>query len=355
MISAPYNLYQAGFDASWELDLWGRVRRSVESADADVAASGAALAGVRLDIAAEVARNYFELRGAEKQLQLARADLIAAEEYFKLIQALAVGGVITDLKAARQRALLDDLRGRLPALNFQEAQSINQLSLLLGEHPGALHAELRSQEHPSVARVLPDLALGIPSELARRRPDIRQAEAQLHSTTAAVGVAVADLYPRITLMGNFGFEAIDASNLSAWSSRTWAVGPSLDIPVFDRGRRRSVVTLRKLQQQEAAVAYQRTVLTAWHEVDTALSSYTAERQRNEQLAHREKDSADAFHLAKVRYQDGLTSELDTLDAERERISAQRDYADSQSQLPICLVVIYKALGGGEIGAKMGSP
>lgn len=346
LLSVPYNLYQAGFDASWELDLWGRVRRSVEAADADVAASAAALDGVRVGIAAEVARNYFELRGAQQQVRLTRADLSAAEEYLTLIQARADGGVTPRLETARQQALLADLRAHFPAVLDRESQSINQLSLLLGERPGVLRAELISAAGTSVAWLLPDLGLGLPSELARRRPDIRQAEAKLHSATAAVGVAVADLYPRITLNGNFGFEAIALANLTDWSSRTWTVGPSLSVPIFDRGRRRSVITLRKLEQQEAAITYQRTVLIAWHEIDTALSSYSAERLRNEQLALRDKASRDALVLAHSLYQNGSTSYLEELDAQRSVIAAQRDYADSDVELPMRLVAIYKALGGG---------
>jgi NodT family efflux transporter outer membrane factor (OMF) lipoprotein len=349
LLSSPYNLYQAGFDASWELDLWGRVRRSVEAADADVAASGAALDEVRVGIAAEVARNYFDLREAQTQVQLARTDIAAAEDHLELVQARANGGVTSNLEATRQRAQLADLRAHLPQLLDQEAQTINQLSLLLGEHPGALQVELASAaDTPISSALLPDLALGLPSELARRRPDIRQAEAKLHSATAAIGIAVADLYPRITLNGNFGFEAISAPNLSDWSSRTWSVGPTLDVPIFDRGRRSSVVTLRKLQEQEAAIAYQRVVLDAWHEIDTALSGYAAERQRNEELARREKESRDAYDLARALRQGGLTSALDEIDAQRTMLAAERDFADSNSQLPIRLIAIYKALGGGAL-------
>ena len=297
VLSDPYNLYHAGFDASWELDLWGRVRRSVEAADADVAASGAALDGVRIGIAAEVARNYFELRAVQEQLRLGRIDLATAEEYLELVQARADGGVASDLQATRQRALLAELAAHLPELLDQEARTINQLSLLLGERPGALNAELNGRADTSVARVLPDLALGLPSELARRRPDIRQAEARLHSATAAIGITVADFYPRITIGGKFDLESISSRDLIEWSSRHWSIGPSLDIPIFDMGRRHSVVTLRKLQEQEAAVAYQRTVLQAWHEIDTALSAYAAERKRNEQLAKRERESRDAYGSA----------------------------------------------------------
>lgn len=354
VLSDPYNLYHAGFDASWELDLWGRVRRTIEAADADVAASGAALDGVRIGIAAEVAREYFELRAVQEQLRLARADLAAAEEYLELVQARADGGVASDLDAARQRALLAGLTARLPELLEQEARTINQLSLLLGERPGALHAELDGRADRSVARGLPDLSLGLPSELARRRPDIRQAEAKLHSATAAIGVAVADFYPRLTLGGKFGLESISSRDLVEWSSRRWTIGPSLEIPIFDMGRRRSVVTLRKLQEQEAAVAYQRTVLQAWHEIDTALSAYASERQRNEQLAKREKESRDAYGLAHSLYRNGSTSFLDELDAQRSMLAAQRDFAGSNGQFAIRLVAIYKALGGGALGEEPAS-
>ena len=354
VLSDPYNLYHAGFDASWELDLWGRVRRSVEAADADVAASGAALDGVRIGIAAEVARNYFELRAGQEQLRLARADLAAAEEYLELVQARADGGVESDLVATRQRALLAELAAHLPELLNQEARTINQLSLLLGERPGALQAELQARGDAAVARALPDLALGLPSELARRRPDIRQAEAKLHSATAAIGIAVADFYPRITIGGKFDLESISSRDLVEWSSRHWTIGPSLEVPIFDMGRRHSVVTLRKLKEQEAAVAYQQTVLQAWHEIDTALSAYAAERQRSEQLAKREKESRDAYGLARSLYQNGSTSFLNELDARRSMLAAQRDLADSNGHFAIRLVAIYKSLGGGALGEESAS-
>jgi outer membrane protein TolC len=276
-----------------------------------------------------------------------------------LIQARAGGGMNSDLDATRQRALLAGLRARLPQLLELEARTINQLSLLLGERPGALQAELAAGADASAgsnkpaglnapaAVVLPDLVLGLPSELARRRPDIRQAEAKLHSATASIGVAVADLYPRITLGASFGLESIGSRDLGDWASRRWTVGPSLDLPLFDMGRRRSIVTLRNLQQQEAAVAYQQTVLKAWHEIDTALTAYTAERQRNQQLAEQQIQSGDAYRMARVRYKNGLTSFLDALDAQRKMLAAQRDYVASNSQLAIRFVAVHKALGAGD--------
>jgi NodT family efflux transporter outer membrane factor (OMF) lipoprotein len=230
---------------------------------------------------------------------------------------------------------------------MSEAQTINRLSLLLGERPGALQATLAASSGLA-HQALPDLSLGLPSELARRRPDIREAEARLHAATASIGVAMADLYPRITLGASFGLESTGAGDFASWGSRRWSIGPSLDLPIFDMGRRRSVVVLRQLQQQEAAIAFQKTVLEAWHEVDTALNDYTGQRQRNQQLAERERESRDADELARVRYENGLTSFLDVLDAQRSLLAARQELADSTSLLAIRLVAVFKALGGGEL-------
>ncbi|MEJ8822157.1 TolC family protein [Variovorax humicola] len=342
VLSEPHYLYQAGFDASWELDLWGRVRRSIESADADAAASQAMLAQVQLSVQAELARHYFQLRSAQRQIRIARADIAAGEETRSLVSARANGGLTTDLDVTRQDAQLADVRSRLPQLLAQEVLESNQITLLVGERPGALAAELAAPPDTAAAP-LPDFSLGLPSEVALRRPDVQRAAAQLHAATASVGVAVADLYPRITIGAHFGFESVDASTFGEWGSRKWSIGPSLELPVFDGGRRRATVTVRTLQQQEAAVAWQQTLLKAWHEIDDALSGYAAERQRNVQLAQRERSSRDALQLAGVRYEHGLTDFLVQLDAQRTLLQAQRDYAESSARLAIGLVSISKAL------------
>jgi len=347
LLSQPYDIYQAGFDASWEPDFWGRVRRSVEAADAQVSASGALFDGARLDVAADVARRYFELRGTQRQIALTRADLDAAQDRFTLMKARADGGMASDLDTTQQQALLADLRARLPALLAQEANALDQLAVLIGQAPGNLQARLTPRGDADTAPMLPSLALGVPSDVVRRRPDIRQAEAQLHAATANTGAAIADLYPRITLGASFDFEALHTGDFGDWGSRHWSVGPSLDLPIFDMGRRRSVVTLRKLQQQEAAVAWQKSVLQAWSDVDTALNAYAAERQRNAQLVERERLSRDAWSLADVRYRNGRTAFIDALDAQRTLLAAQRDRADSDAQLATKLVGIYKAIGGGD--------
>ncbi|MBS0341420.1 MAG: efflux transporter outer membrane subunit [Proteobacteria bacterium] len=346
VLSEVHDMYQLGFDASWELDLWGRVRRSIEASDADEAASQALLAQVQLSVQAEVARRYFELRSAQDQIRIARADIQAGEETRSLVLARTIGGLTNGLDLSRQDAQLADVRARLPQLLAQEAQATNQITLLVGERPGALAAELAAAPGaaPAQSRPLPDLSLGVPSDVALRRPDIQRAQAQLHAATAGVGVAVADLYPRITIGASFGFQSTEASTFGEWGSREWSIGPSLQLPIFDGGRRRATVTLRKLQQQEAAVAYQQTVLKAWHEIDDALSSYTAERQRNAQLAAMETASRDAWELARVRYEHGMTDFLVALDAQRTLLQAQKAHADSNARLALGLVAVTKALG-----------
>jgi NodT family efflux transporter outer membrane factor (OMF) lipoprotein len=343
-LSEPHNLYQAGFDASWEIDLWGRVRRSVESADANVTASRALLAQVQLSVQAELARHYFELRLVQEQIRLARDDVRASEETLDLVKARADGGLTTDLDVTRQNAQTSDLRARVPQLLAQEVQALNQITLLVGERPGALRAQLAARPD-APASALPDLSLGLPSEVALRRPDIQLAQAQLHAATANIGIAVADLYPRVTLGAGFGFDSVTSSNFGDWGARQWSIGPSLQMPIFDNGRRRATVTLRELQQQEAAVTYHQTVLKAWQEIDDALSAYTAERQRNVQLAARERSSRESLQLAQVRYDHGLTDFLVQLDAQRTWLQAQREYTESTSRLALGLVAVSKALGG----------
>jgi outer membrane protein TolC len=232
-------------------------------------------------------------------------------------------------------------------LQQQAMHATSALGLLLNVEPGVIDAQLSGT--PVTMEPPKQIAGGVPSELARRRPDIRRAEAQLHAATAEIGVAVADLYPRITLTGSYVQQSLDASDLTEWGSRQWVIGPSISLPIFDGSRRRSVVEVRKLQQQEAAVNYQRTVLRAWHEIETALSSYAAEQERNHELGNSLALSRDAYDIAHIRYEHGLVNFLVELDAHRTFLQAQRAYSESNTQLKTQLVAIYKALGGGPTG------
>ncbi|GIK46268.1 MAG: outer membrane efflux protein [Betaproteobacteria bacterium] len=347
LLAEPFTLYQAGFDASWELDLWGRVRRSVEAADADVGQQAALLDLARLSLASDVARHYFELRTAQRQSRLMREDVAALEDRAGLLQARVEGGVLDHTDLQRQRAELAALKAQLPPLLAQEAASANQIALLLGERPGALQAELAPRD-ADVRTSLPDLALGLPSEVALRRPDIRAAEARLHSATASIGIAKANLYPSIRLGAKFGFESYLSGEFADWGSRIWSVGPSLSLPIFDHGRRTATVQLRELQQQEAAINYQQTVLKAWQEIDDALSAYSAEQQQARELKARSDAASDAYQLAQARYDGGATDYTAVLDSQRSYLQARRDLAANQGRLAARFITVNKALGNGPL-------
>lgn len=354
LLAEPFTLYQAGFDASWELDLWGRVRRSVEAADADVAQQAALFDLARASLVSEMARNYFELRTAQRQIRLMREDIAALEDRAGLLQARVEGGVLDHTDLQRQRAELAALKAQLPPLLAQEAASANQIALLLGEHPAALQTELAPRE-ADARTSLPDLALGLPSEVALRRPDIRAAEARLHSATASIGIAKANLYPSIRLGAKFGFEPYLSGDLSDWGSRTWSVGSSLNLPIFGHGRRKATVQLRELQQQEAAVNYQKAVLKAWQEIDDALSAYSAEQQQAQQLKARSDAASDAYQLAKARYDGGATDYTAVLDSQRSHLQARRDLTANQGRLAARFITVNKALGNGSGSEQLLSP
>jgi NodT family efflux transporter outer membrane factor (OMF) lipoprotein len=348
----PFDLFQGGFDASWELDLWGRVRRSVESADASLQASREARRSSLLSTVAEVARDYMQLRGAQDTLRITRANLKSAQESAFLTSERARGGLANDLDVANAQAQVESTAAAIPQLEQQEAQSMNAISLLLGQPPGSLQSEL--SEPRGVPRVPPRVPAGLPSELARRRPDIRQAEAQLHAATADIGVAEADFYPRVTLSGSFSLQATQLKNLGL-PAQAYGLGPSLTVPIFDGRRRRSTVNLRTAAQQEAMVNYQKAVLQAFTDVDNALVAYAAERRRNVSLAAQVKQSRRALGLAQSRYRQGVSDFLEVLTAQRTVLQAEQSLADSTAIISSNLVALYKALGGGWEGTYPDQP
>jgi NodT family efflux transporter outer membrane factor (OMF) lipoprotein len=340
----PFDLWQGGFDASWEVDLWGGVRRSVESATASSEAAVEAKRSVLLSSLAEVARDYIQLRGVQTELQIARDNVRTARQSLELTQQRAEGGVTTDLDVANASAQMRTTLAQIPPLQQQEAQMINALSLLLGQPPNALRADLGTRA--PVPPVPPRVPVGLPSELARRRPDVRQAEAQLHAATADIGVAQANFYPSLNLTGSVGLQSLQLKNAFNLNSKQYAIGPGLTIPIFEGGQLRSTLELRKADQQEAAVNFQKTVLQAWHDVDNALTAYEAEQTRRDQLSHAVTDNQHALVLAQSRYQQGVSDFLTVLDAERSLLSAQLQFADSTTTVSSNLVALYKALGGG---------
>lgn len=340
----PFEAYQYGLDASWELDLWGRVRRAVESSDASIIANQEALRGALLSSLAEVARDYMELRGAQLRLQIARDNLKTSRQSQGIVAQRAAGGLATDLDAANAAAQVSTVAADIPRIEQEEARLMNALGLLLGEPPQALRVELETPK--PIPPVPPEVPVGFPSELAQRRPDIRQADANLHSATADIGVAEANFYPSVTLNGSIGIQALRTQSLWNWNAQQYAFGPSLNIPIFEGGRLKSQLALREAQQREAAVKYQRTVLTAWNEVDDALSAYEFEQRRRAQLIEAVKQNRRALALAQSRYREGVSDFIEVLDAQRQQLVTEQLLAISTTNVSGNLVALYKALGGG---------
>ncbi|GGA41970.1 efflux transporter outer membrane subunit [Dyella nitratireducens] len=341
---APFNLFQAGFDASWELDLWGKVRREVEAADASVDAQADARRDLLMSTMAEVARDYIQLRGTQTDYAITLDNLNAAKDAERVTRERMAHGLATELDVTEAASQVSAENAILPQLAQQEDETINRLSFLLGQAPGALRAEL--EESRPVPPTPPVVPVGIPSDLARRRPDIREAEANLHQATADIGVAKADFYPSITLSASGSLQALQFSQLGNWGSRQFSIGPSINLPIFEGGRLKATLNLRKEQQQEAAINYQRVVLSAWHDIDNALTEYSSQQQRHDQLQAEVQDNQRALHLAQAQYTAGTGSFLQVLDAERRLLAAQQDLTDNTTQISTTLVSLYKALGGG---------
>jgi len=340
----PYNLFQAGFDASWEVDLWGRVRREVESSGAQVKVSEEQERDTLITSGAELARDYVTLRGTQLKLQITRENLDVSQQNLKLTQERAAGGVTTDLDVAQAAAQVESTAAQIPGLEQTEAQLINAISFLLGEQPRALEVELAAPR--PVPPVPPQVPVGLPSELARRRPDIREAEAQLHSATANVGVAVASFYPTFTLSLSPSFTGLQVHDLWNAGAGTYTFGPSLTLPIFEGGRLTRTLELRDAQQQEAAVTYQRTVLNALHEVDNALTAYDKEQRQRQHLEQAVAANRRALDLARQRYEQGVSDFLQVLIVQRDLLASELLLADSTTTVSTNLVQLYLALGGG---------
>ncbi|WDH35584.1 efflux transporter outer membrane subunit [Pseudomonas chlororaphis] len=341
---SAFNLWDAGFSASWELDFWGRVRRETEAADATLEVAENDRRGVLLAVLAETAQDYIQLRGVQSTRAVTEQNLDVARHSLKLSQLRLADGVATDLDVAEAAAQVATIESQLPALQQRQAQLINALSLLMGEPPQALRAELAADA--PVPQTPRQVAIGLPSQLAERRPDIRQAEARLHAATASIGVAKGDFYPRITLSGNFGSQAMQLSDFGSWGSRQFGIGPQFSLPLFDGGRLRGMLHLREAQQQEAAVAYQQTVLRAWHEIDDQLTRYNSSQLRRDSLAEAVRQNQIALRTAQQQYVEGVVDFVNVLTVQGALLATQEQLVESSTGVSLAMVGLYKALGGG---------
>ncbi|GAB7529073.1 efflux transporter outer membrane subunit [Pseudomonas sp. 3A(2025)] len=341
---APFEQWDGGFGASWELDLWGRVRREVEAAGAQVQVAENDQRAALLALQAEVARQYLALRGVQSTVAVIRQNLDLARNSLELSQVRLQNGVATDLDVAEAAAEVSAVESRLPVLEQRQAQLINALGLLLAQTPRALQAELeRTVQMKAVPTQIP---VGLPSQLAERRPDIRRAEARLHAATASAGVAEGDFYPRITLSGSVGLQALQLSDFGSWGARQFAFGPQISLPVFSGGRLRGMLQLREAQEQEAGLAYQQTVLRAWQEIDDSMSLYNASQLQQRKLQDAVQHNQVALNTAKRQYVEGAADFLNVLSVQRALLSTQEQWVQSSTTQAQALVGLYSSLGGG---------
>ncbi|WP_429495302.1 efflux transporter outer membrane subunit [Paraburkholderia youngii] len=343
-LTAPVNLWQVGFDATWELDLFGRVRRSVEAANAQTEAAYESRNDALLSLEAEVAQTYMQLRGAQTLHDIAVSLVEQQGETVALTESQAKVGLASQLDVQSARAQLAQTKTQLPQYDQQIAQALNALAYLIGEPPGALEAQLSAPQ--TVPPVPPVVPVGLPSTLARRRPDIRRAEANLHAATASVGVAVAQFYPDVSLTGKAGTRATNARDLARWSHLFYSFGPTVSLPIFEGGALVANLRMSEAQQAEAALDYRKTVLTALRDVDNALVVYRTDQARRDALADSVSAQQTSFDLSRDSYRKGLTSFINVLDAQRQLAQAREQYAQGTTQVSTDLVALYKALGGG---------
>jgi multidrug efflux system outer membrane protein len=346
--SARINAQSAslGFDASWEIDLFGHVRRSVEAAKADLGAERANYQDAQVTVAAEVARNYFELRGAQRRLIVARENLSTQHQTLKLTELLDESGRGAELDVQRSRARLKATEATIPPLEAAEKQAMYRLAVLIGQRPGQLDEELAPAEVATYAKVLP---IGDPTALLRRRPDVRAAEQQLAAATARVGVATADLFPRVNVTGFIGFLSGDVGRLFGTTSgndaRAWSVTPTVSWAAFDLGSVHARLRASEAQSDAAAANYEKVVLTALEDTENSFVTYSSNQSQLKSLTEQAQASRRAVELADIQYREGVADFLVLLDAQRTQLDAEDSVAQAQTAVNVAVVGIYKSLGG----------
>jgi outer membrane protein, multidrug efflux system len=343
MPSSTFNLFQIGFDSTWELDFFGKTRRSVEAADAVIRSSEAAQTAALVSMTAEIVRTYFTLRGDQRKREIALEDIKTQERLGELVGSRKRSGLAPDSDVAAQQVQIAASRANLPQLDQGIAQSLNQLALLLALPPGALSSMVPDAPLPPLPPAVP---AGLPGELLRRRPDIRQREADLAAATARVGVARAAFFPTVTLGITGGLQSTTMAQLLDWSSRFLIGGGQVSLPIFSGGKLRAQLKLADLQSQEAALVYRETVLSAFHEVDNALIAYASDQQRAADVGAQLSGANRSRDLAEARYRSGLAAYISVLDAQRQALQAEQDLANATVTSSIDLVALFKALGGG---------
>ena len=338
------NFYLAGFDAAWELDVFGGQRRQVESATANVQAASEGISGVQVSLVAEVALDYIQLRGSQQEIIIAQNNLKAQENTAEITHQRSKAGFASALDIANAEANVATTESQIPVLEAAAKQSIYALSVLLARLPEDLLERLSpTGELPGPPSQIP---AGLPSDLLRRRPDIRQAEAQLHAATAQIGVAVADLFPKFSLTGSVNWQGNALNNLLTASGNTFSVGPLVNWSIFQGGAIISNVRVQEALRDQAFITYQKTVLGAFQDVENALIAFNKEQQHCKSLKDSVAANGKAVDLSVVLYTEGLLDFLNVLVAQRSLFAVEDALVQSNRDIAIDLIALYKALGGG---------
>ncbi|MBO0368005.1 MULTISPECIES: efflux transporter outer membrane subunit [Pseudomonas] len=335
--------YDLGLDMAWELDLFGRIQRQLEASEAQEAAAAADLQQLQVSMIAELVDAYGQLRGAQLREKIALANLKTQQDSRSITETLRDAGVGNELDVVRADARLAAVEATVPQLQAQQVRAQNRIATLLGQRPDQLSVDLSPKQLPAIAKALP---IGDPAELLRRRPDVRSAERQLAAATANVGVATADLFPRVSLSGFLGFTAARGSQIGSSAANAWGLGPSITWAAFDLGSVRARIRGAKADAEGALATYEQQVLLALEESSNAFSDYGKTQQRLQALMRQSDASRKAADLASIRYREGTVDYLVLLDAERERLGAEDAQAQGEVELYRGIVAIYKALGGG---------
>jgi multidrug efflux system outer membrane protein len=337
----PYNQYEGFLGAAWEIDFWGKFRRATEAARAELLATEEARRIVALTLVSAVATAYMELRTLDKQLEITRRTADSRRNTLDLFQLRFQNGIISEVDLSQAESEYEDAVARIPDIERAIGQTENALSVLLGRNPGPIPRGLTIDE-----LTLPTVPAGVPSELLERRPDIRQAEQLLIAANARIGVAKSLYFPTISLTGAFGTVSTDLSNLFTAASRTWNFGVPLSVPLFTAGRIGGEVKAAEAAQEQAVFSYQRSIQNAFREVEDALIDRSKSGQRLEALARQLKALRNYSRLARMRYDEGYTSFLEVLDADRSLFNVELSYTSGQNTLFRSLINIYKSMGGG---------
>lgn len=340
----PFDVYQYGLQLQYDIDLWGKNRRAVEAAMANARAAQESRRAALLNVETQVASNYIQLRGAETLLGITQKNLDAANQLVDLTVERQQAGLTTSLDVANARATAAAIQAQIPTVTAQRDALIGQLGLLLGETPDGLPQNLVTAA--PVPLTPPSVPAGLPSDLLQRRPDVREATENLHAATAEIGVAKAQFFPDLSINPSLSMQALQWQELGAWKAVTYAAGPTLSLPLFEGGQLHGQLKLRKAQQQEAAIGYAKTVLTAFTQVNTALTTYGQEHATLDALNTDVQQGGIALGLAEDQYKQGLVDYLTVLNAQQAYLNAQQNQAQSVTRMGTDLVTLYQALGGG---------